>query len=135
MSEQHFAIQLEDYSLPAILPFPKTYYGTLPQIGALMDCLAADPDTAIRFASTIRAFNDYKAGHLGAVHEVCGRTFRLLSPVNLIHETVILDQDVEWDFENGAYHHRVVRILWICIRFFCRMAICICVLYDRAMKI
>lgn len=55
MSEQHFAIQLEDYSLPAILPFPKTYYGTLPQIGALMDCLAADPDTAIRFASTIRA--------------------------------------------------------------------------------
>ena len=107
MSEQHFAIQLEDYSLPDILPFPKTYYGTLPQIGALMDCLVADPDTAIRFASTIRAFNDYKAGHLGAVHEVCGRTFRLLTPVNQIHETVILDQNVQWDFENGAYHHRV----------------------------
>ena len=107
MSEQHFAIQLEDYSLPAILPFPKTYYGTLSQIGALMDCLAADPDTAIRFASTIRAFNDYKAGHLGAVHEVCGRTFRLLTPVNLIRETVILDQNVQWDFENGAYNHRV----------------------------
>ena len=107
MREQHFAIQLEDYSLPAILPFPKTYYGTLPQISALMDCLAADPNTAIRFASTIQAFEAYKKGYWGAVHTVSGQTLRLLTPVELICETTVLHQNVEWDFDNGPYNHRV----------------------------
>ena len=107
MREQYFAIQFEDCSLPAILPFPKTYYGTLPQISGLMDCLAADPNTAIRFASTIQAFEAYKNGHLGAVHTVSGQTLRLLTPVELICATTVLDQNIEWEFDNGIYSHRV----------------------------
>ena len=37
MSKQFFGIQFEDYSLPEGLPMPKTYYGTLHQIKAVMD--------------------------------------------------------------------------------------------------
>lgn len=107
MNEQHFEIQLEDYSIPEILPFPKKYFGTLSQIGEVMECLAADPVMSIKYATTISAFEDYKNGNLGAVHTISGQTLRLLTPVNLIHETVILEQDAEWDFDNGAYHHRV----------------------------
>ena len=62
MNEQYFEIQLEDYSIPEILPFPKKYYGTLNQIGELIKHLAADPATSIKYATTISAFEDYKNG-------------------------------------------------------------------------
>ena len=42
MSKQYYAIQLEDYTLPSYLPFPKTYYGTMEQIDALIRCLDAN---------------------------------------------------------------------------------------------
>lgn len=42
MSEQFFAMQLEDHSLPEMLHFLKTYYGTLNQIGEFIAHLAAE---------------------------------------------------------------------------------------------
>lgn len=72
MNVQHFEIQLEDYSIPEILPFPKKYFGTLSQIGEVMECLAADPVMSVKYATTISAFEDYKNGNLGAVHTICG---------------------------------------------------------------
>lgn len=107
MSEQFFAMQLEDHSLPEMLYFPKTYYGTLNQIGEFIAHLAADPDTAVKYATTIRAYEDYRNGNLGAVHMIHGQPLRLLTPVNLVFETVILEQDVEWDFDNGVHQFRV----------------------------
>lgn len=117
MSEQFYKTQLEDYSIPAVLPCPKTYYGTLEQIEAVINQLAADPATATKYASTIQAFADFKNGNVEAVHTIMGQQLRLLTPVTCIHETVILEQDVQWYFSNGVYGHRVnMRILLICIR-------------------
>ena len=62
MNEQFFEIQLEDYSIPEILPFPKKYYGTLNQVGELIkhpspfilsllhrECFIADVDHTAAF--------------------------------------------------------------------------------------
>ena len=103
MSEQFYKMQLEDYSIPEFLPCPKSYFGTLPQIEALVNQLAADPATATKYASTIQAFADFKNGNMKAVHTIMGQTMRLLTPVTCIHETVILEQDVQWYFSNGVY--------------------------------
>ena len=107
MRKQFFGIQLEDYSLPEGVPMPKTYFGTLDQIGVVIDHLAADPVTAAKYASTIIAFRDYKNGHLGVTHTIAGQTMRLLTPVGFVHETMILEQNAEWYFNNGVYSHRV----------------------------
>ena len=107
MNKQFYSIQLEDYSLKSVLPLTKTYYGTLNQIGVVIDCLAADPDTAARYASTIGAYKEYKKGHLGVTHTIAGKRMRLLTPVNLVHETIILEQNVEWYFNNGVYQYPV----------------------------
>ena len=107
MSDQFFKMQLEDYSIPEFLPCPKTYYGTLEQIEAVINQLAADPATATKYASTIQAFADFKNGNAESVHTIMGQTMRLLTPVTCIHETVILEQDVQWYFSNGVYSHRV----------------------------
>lgn len=107
MSEQFYKMQLEDYSIPEFLPCPKTYYGTLEQIEAVIKQLAANPATATKYASTIQAFDDFKNGNVEAVHTIMGQTMRLLTPVTCIHETGILEQDVQWYFSNGVYSHRV----------------------------
>ena len=107
MSRQFFAIQLEDYSLKNVLPLTKTYYGTLDQSGAVIDHLAADPVTAKKYASTIGALKEYKKGHLGVTHTIAGKKLRLLMPLGLLHETIILEQNASWHFDNGAYNHRV----------------------------
>lgn len=107
MSEQFYKTQFEDFSIPEHLPCPKTYYGTLEQIGAVIEQLAADPATDTMYASTIQAFADFKNGNAESVHTIMGQTMRLLTPVTCIHETVILEQDVQWYFSNGVYSHRV----------------------------
>lgn len=107
MSKQFFAIQLEDYTLPSYLPFPKTYYGTLEQIDALIRCLDADPATAIRFASTICAFEHYKKGQLDVMHTISCQAVQLLTPVQMIHETMIVQENPQWYFSNGVYSHQV----------------------------
>ena len=107
MSKPYYAIQLEDYTLPSYLPFPKTYYGTLEQIDALIRCLDADPATAIRFASTICAFEHFQKGQLDAMHTISNQTVRLLTPVQLIHETMIVEDNAQWYFNNGVYQHLV----------------------------
>lgn len=107
MSKQFFGIQFEDYSLPEGLPMPKTYYGTLHQIKAVMDDLAADPITAAKYASTIQAFEEYTEGFLGATHEISGQRLSLLTPVQLIHETMIVEENAQWYFNNGVYQHLV----------------------------
>lgn len=107
MTKQFYSIQLEDFSLKSVLLLTKTYYGTLDQIGVVIDCLAADPDTAARYASTIGAYKEYKNGHLGVTHTIAGKRMRLLTPVNLVHETIILEQNVEWYFNNGVYQYPV----------------------------
>ena len=91
MSEQFYKTQFEDFSIPENLPCPKTYYGTLEQIGAVIEQLAADPAMATKYASTIQAFADFKNGNAEAVHTIMGQQLRLLTPVTCIHETVILD--------------------------------------------
>ena len=108
MSKQFFGIQFEDYSLPEGLPMPKTYYGTLHQIKAVIDHLAADPSTAAKYASTIQAFKAYTEGFLGATHEmISGQRLRLLTPVRMIHETMIVQENPQWYFSNGVYSHQV----------------------------
>lgn len=107
MNRQYYSIQFEDYSVKCAIPLTKTYYGTLDQIGVVIDCLAADPETATKYASTIGAFGEYKNGHLGVTHTIAGKKLRLLTPVNLIHKTLLLEQDVEWYFNNGVYKYPV----------------------------
>lgn len=107
MSKLYYAIQLEDYSLAKVAVFPKTYYGTKADIAALIDCLAADPSASLRYMSTIRAFRSYQNGNLFATHTIAGRTERLLTPVKCIHETLILQNNADWHFYNGAYNLKV----------------------------
>ncbi len=134
MSKQYYAIQLEDYTLPSYLPFPKTYYGTLEQIDALIRCLDANPATAIRFASTICAFEHFKKGQLDAMHTISCQAVQLLTPVQFIHETMIVEENAQWYFTTGSISILFARNVCICIRSFCGMGICICVVCVPAMQ-
>lgn len=105
MGKQFYAIQLEDYSLKNIFPVTKTYYGTLDQIGEVIDHLATDMAMSIKYSSTIYSFHSFLCGNTEAVHIVAGETMRLLTPVTLHFETTIILQNPEWQFNNGAHNY------------------------------
>ncbi len=99
----YYAIQLEDYSMAKVAMFPKTFYGTMSNIYALIRRLSADPVASLKYQGTIRAFHSYEKGNYSVTHTIAGKTERLLTPVDCIHNTMILQENAEWHFYNGAF--------------------------------
>jgi hypothetical protein len=96
MSKPYYVIQLEDYTLPSYLPFPKTYYGTLDQIRQLIYLLASEEWTREYYTSTISAMDSFDFGNLAAVHDVAGHMERLLTPVGELCRSTYLCGGAQW---------------------------------------
>jgi hypothetical protein len=96
MSKPYYVIQLEDYTLPSYLPFPKTYYGTLDQIRQLIYLLASEEWTREYYTSTISAMDSFDFGNLAAVHDVAGHMERLLTPVGELCRSAYLCGGAQW---------------------------------------
>lgn len=96
MSKPYYVIQLEDYTLPSYLPFPKTYYGTLDQIRQPIYLLSSEEWTREYYTSTISAMDSFDFGNLAAVHDVAGRKERLLTPVGELCRSAYLCGGAQW---------------------------------------
>lgn len=98
MHDQIYEIKLEDYAscAPGAI---KRYYGTMKDIGGLIDRLRENETCANSYATTIRAFDACMDGEIGATHIVAGEKIRLLTPVRLIKKASILLCDPYWTYE------------------------------------
>lgn len=78
----------------------KEFFGTLEQIGGLFDQIDLDEWWRGYFASTLNAWDKFRAGDYGAVHFVGHNVERLLTPVSEICRSGYLIDDVRWRYEN-----------------------------------
>ena len=102
ITKQIYRISLDDYALPAASSIVKHYYGSLDDIESLIHSLESDSYTARTYATTIRAYYNFKAGDLTACHIINGQTMQLLTPVQAVAESTIMAFDETWNFYNGV---------------------------------
>ena len=78
----------------------KEFFGTLEQIGALFDQIDSDKWWCGYYASTLNAWDKFRAGDHGAVHFVGHNAERLLTLVSEICRSGYLIDDVRWCYQD-----------------------------------
>jgi hypothetical protein len=79
-----FCLELDDYAVPSFISADKSYFGTLEDIGSLIDALEADDRRRESHARLIQAFKEYVAGNTEVMFNVAYRDVKLLKQVSLI---------------------------------------------------
>ena len=97
---QYYRLRLDCLIPPEEILVIKEFFGTLEQIGAFLDQIALDEWWHGYYASTLNAWDKFRAGDYGAVHFVGYNVERLLTPVCEICRSGYLIDDVRWCYQD-----------------------------------
>lgn len=97
---QYYRLRLDCLIKPEEILVIKEFFGTLEQIGALFDQIGLDEWWRGYYASTLSAWDKFRAGDYGAVHFVGYNVERLLTPVCEICRSGYLIDDVRWHHQD-----------------------------------
>ena len=93
----------DDPGSPSFCTFAKNYFGTVFDIGQVMDRMARIG----RYPDAVQAFTAFKEGNAEAVHTVCFHKEKLMNPCELIMKEHFVLKDHSWEHENvwGSTYH------------------------------
>lgn len=95
-SEQYYALQLWDASVPGFCSLDKMYIGTEDDIKAVAKMMAAKE----RYPDTVKAISDYFEGKTEATHSIAFQEIPILKPVLLKAQRSFTMGKKEWEHLN-----------------------------------
>lgn len=96
IKQVYFRMDLDDPAVPSFCSFPKSYFGTLADIGEAVSSMEQKGVCA----DTVDAFKRYLEGELDVEHYVCYNKAKLLHQVELIAVEQFELDDMQWDHTN-----------------------------------
>jgi len=96
MSDQYYALYLDDYATPAFCSFDKLFIGTQSEILAVADRMGAD----IAYKETVAAIQNYFLGKKTVTHTIAYQTFPVLTPVESICSLEFTLNETIWNHQN-----------------------------------
>ena len=99
--DQYYLFRLAEMVMPEERIVIREYCGNLEQIGELLAEMDKDEWCQYFYSSTLRAWDKFRSGDLGAVHRVeNGKLERLLTPVSEMARACFLVDGVEWQYRD-----------------------------------